>query len=83
MQKNASPCSCVATYLPESADVVAEVLGAGRLDAARRSAFGLGIATTLNRIVAANGSPELLIVMGGGATPDQTEHVLARLRRPG
>src|SRR6266480_2893602 len=30
-----------------------------------------------------NGSPELLIVMGAGATPDQTEHVLARLQEAG
>src|SRR5216110_3143463 len=28
--------------------------------------------------MSANGSPELLIVMGSGATADQTEHVLAR-----
>src|SRR5213595_632866 len=33
--------------------------------------------------MAANGSPELLIVMGAGATPDQTEHVLARLQEAG
>jgi 3-deoxy-7-phosphoheptulonate synthase len=33
--------------------------------------------------VATNGSPELLIVMGAGATPDQTEHVLARLQEAG
>jgi 3-deoxy-7-phosphoheptulonate synthase len=33
--------------------------------------------------VAVNGSPELLIVMGAGATPDQTEHVLARLQEAG
>jgi 3-deoxy-7-phosphoheptulonate synthase len=30
-----------------------------------------------------NGSPELLIVMGPEATPDQTEHVLARLEEAG
>jgi 3-deoxy-7-phosphoheptulonate synthase len=30
-----------------------------------------------------NGSPELLIVMGPGATPDQIEHVLARLEEAG
>src|SRR5437867_11994526 len=30
-----------------------------------------------------NGSPELLIVMGAGATADQTEHVLARLQEAG
>src|ERR671911_673667 len=30
-----------------------------------------------------NASPELLIVMGSGATPDQTEHVVARLRESG
>src|SRR3954468_12426962 len=30
-----------------------------------------------------NGSPELLIVMGAGATADQTEHVLARLQEVG
>src|SRR5215470_9382261 len=29
------------------------------------------------------GSPELLIVMASGATPDQTEHVLARLQEAG
>src|SRR5881398_922356 len=33
--------------------------------------------------MAANGSPELLIVMGPGASPDQTEHVLARLQEAG
>ena len=33
--------------------------------------------------MATNGSPELLIVMGSGATPDQTEHVLARLQEAG
>ena len=33
--------------------------------------------------MATNGSPELLIVMGGGATADQTEHVLARLQEAG
>jgi 3-deoxy-7-phosphoheptulonate synthase len=33
--------------------------------------------------VAVNGSPELLIVMGAAATPDQTEHVLARLQEAG
>jgi 3-deoxy-7-phosphoheptulonate synthase len=34
-------------------------------------------------LMATNGSPELLIVMGSGATPDQTEHVLARLQEAG
>src|SRR5690242_5452890 len=34
-------------------------------------------------LMASNGSPELLIVMGAGATPDQTEHVLARLQEAG
>src|SRR6187549_3846740 len=33
--------------------------------------------------MATNGSPELLIVMGSGATADQTEHVLARLQEAG
>src|ERR671926_161318 len=33
--------------------------------------------------LASNGSPELLIVMGAAATPDQTEHVLARLQEAG
>src|SRR5881227_1610618 len=33
--------------------------------------------------MAANGSPELLIVMGAAATADQTEHVLARLQEAG
>src|SRR5437588_3334577 len=33
--------------------------------------------------MAANPSPELLIVMGPGATPDQTEHVVARLQEVG
>src|SRR5215211_425924 len=33
--------------------------------------------------MATNGSPELLIVMGAAATPDQTEHVLARLQEAG
>src|SRR5438128_4314415 len=41
------------------------------------------IATTLGPTLATNGSPELLIVMGAGATPDQTEHVLARLQEAG
>jgi len=30
-----------------------------------------------------NASPELLIVMANGATPDQTEHVVARLEEAG
>src|ERR671934_1241356 len=47
----------------------------------RISAFSM--ATTLSRLLATNGSPELLIVMGAGATPDQTEHVLARLHEAG
>src|SRR6184192_544902 len=34
-------------------------------------------------VVATNGSPELLIVMGSGATSDQTEHVVARLQEAG
>ena len=33
--------------------------------------------------MAVNGSPELLIVMGPAATPDQTEHVFARLQEAG
>src|SRR3954451_6599568 len=33
--------------------------------------------------MATNGSPELLIVMGASSTPDQTEHVLARLQEAG
>ncbi len=33
--------------------------------------------------MAQNGSPELLIVMAGGATPEQTEHVVARLHEVG
>ena len=33
--------------------------------------------------MATNGSPELLIVMASSATPDQTEHVLARLQEAG
>src|SRR5438093_13010590 len=33
--------------------------------------------------MATNGSPELLIVMGAGATPDQTDHVVARLEEAG
>src|SRR2546421_10096688 len=33
--------------------------------------------------MAVNGSPELLIVMGAGATADQMEHVLARLEEAG
>src|SRR5436305_3689818 len=43
----------------------------------------LSIATTLYTPMAVNGSPELLIVMGAGASPDQTEHVLARLQEAG
>src|SRR3954466_16386231 len=41
------------------------------------------IATTFSCSMATNGSPELLIVMGAGATADQTEHVLARLQEAG
>src|SRR5919197_1446960 len=41
------------------------------------------IATTFSGPMATNGSPELLIVMGSGATADQTEHVLARLQEAG
>src|SRR5207247_8259629 len=33
--------------------------------------------------MAVNASPELLIVMGAGATPDETEHVRARLQEAG
>ena len=33
--------------------------------------------------MASNGSPELLIVMGAGATPAETEHVVARLQEAG
>ena len=33
--------------------------------------------------MAQNGSPELLIVMAAGATPEQTEHVVARLQEVG
>ena len=33
--------------------------------------------------MSSNGSPELLIVMGGAATPAETEHVLARLEEAG
>ena len=33
--------------------------------------------------MATNAAPELLIVMGPGATPDQTEHVVARLAEAG
>jgi 3-deoxy-7-phosphoheptulonate synthase len=33
--------------------------------------------------MATNSAPELLIVMGPGATPDQTEHVVARLAEAG
>src|ERR671937_700380 len=33
--------------------------------------------------MAVNASPELLIVMSIGATPDQTEHVVARLQEAG
>lgn len=33
--------------------------------------------------MAMNGSPELLIVTGPAATPDQTEHVVARLEEAG
>ena len=33
--------------------------------------------------MAVNGSPELLIVMGAGATADQIEHVVARLQEAG
>ena len=33
--------------------------------------------------MATNAAPELLIVMGPGATPDQTEHVVARLAEVG
>jgi 3-deoxy-7-phosphoheptulonate synthase len=33
--------------------------------------------------MAQNGAPELLIVMGPGSTPDETEHVVERLREAG
>jgi 3-deoxy-7-phosphoheptulonate synthase len=48
-----------------------------------RMEIGSSIATRLSGIVAVNGSPELMIVMAAGATPDQTEHVLARLQEAG
>jgi 3-deoxy-7-phosphoheptulonate synthase len=37
----------------------------------------------INHLVATNVSPELLIVMKGGATTEQTEHVVARLQEVG
>jgi len=44
-----------------------------------------GRRSCVNRLtrVSVNGSPELLIVMGPAATPDQTEHVVARLEEAG
>src|SRR5213076_2253589 len=48
-----------------------------------RIGLEVSIATTFSRPMATNGSPELLIVMGAGATADQTEHVLARLQEAG
>src|SRR4029434_6484819 len=39
--------------------------------------------TRLASGMATNGSPELLIVMGPEATPDQTDHVVARLEDAG
>src|SRR5689334_20676079 len=48
-----------------------------------RIVLGISIATTFSEEMASNGSPELLIVMGAGATADQTEHVLARLQEAG
>src|SRR5215831_21080767 len=48
-----------------------------------RIARFVSIATTFPEPMATNGSPELLIVMGSGATADQTEHVLARLQEAG
>src|ERR687886_2285760 len=41
------------------------------------------MATTFRGAVAVNGAPELLIVMGAGSTPDETEHVVERLREAG
>jgi 3-deoxy-7-phosphoheptulonate synthase len=60
------------------------VLVAGRLDAAKDPHCPPGqYRNYISKNVATNGSPELLIVMGAGATPDQTEHVLARLQEAG
>src|SRR5439155_9520475 len=70
--------------LAEAAAVVAERLLAGGSDAGKNShEDGSSIATSLIEPMAVNGSPELLIVMAAGATPDQTEHVLARLQEVG
>src|SRR5205085_1258618 len=48
-----------------------------------RIVLNRSIATTFSVSMTANGSPELLIVMGAAATADQTEHVLARLQEAG
>src|ERR671930_287360 len=49
----------------------------------RHSLYGRRPRVGALEVVAANGSPDLLIVMGAGATADQTEHVLARLQEAG
>src|SRR5204863_7803474 len=70
--------------LAEASGVVAEVLLARWLDPAENPHRSrVSIATTFSRPMTTNGSPELLIVMGAGATADQTEHVLARLQEAG
>ena len=79
MQKNASPCSCVAAYWrkPRSSSRDACRRSAG---CPRRSAWTDGNYTP--RTMAVTGSPELLVVMGANATPEQVEEVVARIPRP-
>src|SRR3954469_7147704 len=66
--------------LPDRPDVVAEVLVAGRLDAAKDPHW---THKSILSSMAVTGSPELLIVMSSNATPEEVEHVVARLDEAG
>src|SRR3954468_18011873 len=66
--------------LPDRPDVVAEVLVAGGLDAAEDPHW---THKSILSSMAVTGSPELLIVMSANATPEEVEHVVARLDEAG
>ena len=89
MQKMPSPVSWVADVLAEAAAAVAERLAARRLDAGEDPRFldGFGhgslILPKYHEAVAVTGAPELLIVMGANATPEQVDDVVARLEEAG
>src|SRR5512133_1048879 len=66
--------------LAEAPAVVADVGAAGGLDAAEDPQRA---SKSILSSMAVTGSPELLIVMGAHATPEEVEHVVARLAEAG